>query len=462
MKLKLYKLSLILILLGIFFIPFNSWEGISAFGEFSRESSFIFFLLVFIVQFIIIYRSKKIYIPIKNPITIILVLIVIWFGLTYFLNIFQIQSYFIKNTSGNNRFIRQYGAFIISSVFFLFTYNNVFIRFNVLKLFKIIRLTLLYSLGVVTVYAILESLILFLNMSFLIPVLYLFDYFPFTEAWLDFENMRVSSVSYEPPFLGIYLMTIAGWMFSYIVTNKGYLYYLPTIIVISLALLSNSRSAFFSIIIQLVFFLIYFIKKKRYHKVLIKAFIALAIISIPFFLVKASDMINYVSNKIESLNINNQDHSVSNKSRFGIMYTSFLIFLENPIDGVGFGQQAFEAESMYPNWATNNNYEFELKYLNDKITSFPPGYNLYTRLLAETGIIGFILFTGLIIILIYVSYKKMFTSNDKAFCYLILFISFIGFSINWLQIDTFRIFGFWICLSLLIILTNGQLKLKKV
>lgn len=456
------KITLFVILLGIFFIPFNSWEGLSFFGEFSKESCFLFFLLAFILQLVTIFKEKKMRIAYKNPIVVILILIIIWFGLTYLLNIYQIQGYFLKDTSGNSRFIRQYGAFLISSVFFLTTYYNIFVKFNNIKLFKILRTTFLYSLVVVSIYAFLESLILYLNMSFLTPILYLFDYFPFTEAWLDFENMRISSVSYEPPFLGLYLMTIAGWMFSYIITNKGFIYYLPTIIVILLAILSNSRSAFFAVIVQLIFFLIYFVKKRKYHQSIIKASIALLIILIPFLLIKGNDIIGYISYKIESLKINNTDHSNSNKSRFGIIYTSGLIFLDNPISGVGFGQQAFEAETMYPTWATKDNYEFRLKYLNSKVTSFPPGYNIYSRLLAETGIIGFLLFTSLITILIYISYKKMFMSKDKAFCYLILFVSFIGYAINWLQIDTFRIFGFWICLALLIILTNGQIKLKKV
>ena len=72
---------------------------------------------------------------------------------------------------------------------------------------------------------------------------------------------------------------------------------------------------------------------------------------------------------------------------------------------MGFGQQAYKARPKYPKWATENNYEFRLWYLNDKVKSFPPGYNLYTRLLAETGIIGFFIFSFLLGLLIFQSKK---------------------------------------------------------
>mgnify|MGYP003332648669 CR=1 FL=1 len=74
-------------------------------------------------------------------------------------------------------------------------------------------------------------------------------------------------------------------------------------------------------------------------------------------------------------------HALSNKSRFGIQQAMFEVFLENPISGTGYGLQAFESWKKYPNWAKNNNWEFRLKYLNQNDKKFPPGYNLYLRIL---------------------------------------------------------------------------------
>ena len=144
-----------------------------------------------------------------------------------------------------------------------------------------------------------------------------------------------------------------------------------------------------------------------------------------------------------------------------MIYTSGLVFLENPIKGVGFGQVAYEARSLYPAWATKNNWEFEHNYLDNSSKVFPPSYNIYARLLAETGIIGFFLFTLFIILLIYVSYKKVGKKNENTIFYLTLLVSFTGYALNWLQVDTFRVFGFWICLALLMVTTKNQLVFGK-
>ena len=74
-----------------------------------------------------------------------------------------------------------------------------------------------------------------------------------------------------------------------------------------------------------------------------------------------------IEDKIETLNFKkNLGKSISNRSRFGIQYTSLLIFAENPFFGVGFGQQGFHAKDKYPEWVTKNNYEFDLFYLNEE------------------------------------------------------------------------------------------------
>jgi O-antigen ligase len=165
-----------------------------------------------------------------------------------------------------------------------------------------------------------------------------------------------------------------------------------------------------------------------------------------------------VGTKIATLNFKkNIVKSISNRSRFGIQYTSLLIFKENPILGVGFGQQGYHAKDKYPKWVTQKNYEFDLYYLNNKEKSFPPGYNMYTRLLAETGIIGFVIFIFFILLILYQSKKLIkIKKNQEKVVPIVLLISFIGFSINWLQFDSFRVFGFWICLALLIQQTNQK------
>tara|TARA_B100000780_G_scaffold231984_1_gene171877 strand:- start:185 stop:565 length:381 start_codon:yes stop_codon:yes gene_type:complete len=119
---------------------------------------------------------------------------------------------------------------------------------------------------------------------------------------------------------------------------------------------------------------------------------------------------------------------------------------------VGYGQQAFESRSKYPSWSKRNNWEFKLIYLNQNDRSFPPGYNLYLRLVAETGIIGLAIFLLFIAHILIWCYNEMKVKNN--IISIIIFVSMIGFLLNWLKIDTFRIYGFWICLSLIFSITK--------
>lgn len=292
------------------------------------------------------------------------------------------------------------------------------------------------------------------------PFAILFDYLPFTNIYLDFKGVRISSITYEPPFLAIYLITIAGWMFSYIITTIGIKKYIPTLLVFALTFFSGSRTALIVVLLQFIIFAaIVFTVSKRLRKIINGFLIVGGGVVLILFVFNGKKITQAIETKIESLNFKeNLTSNVSNKSRLGIQYTSLLIFLENPIVGVGFGQQAFHAREKYPKWATAKNYEFSLFYLNDKVKSFPPGYNMYTRLLAETGIIGFAIFTFLMFLILYqtITSVKLRSQKEKTLS-IVLLISFIGFMINWLQFDSFRMYGFWICLSILI----AQLKENK-
>jgi O-antigen ligase len=290
------------------------------------------------------------------------------------------------------------------------------------------------------------------------PVLNIFDYFPFVDAKTDLRLKRISSVTFEPPALGTYLITIFSWMCSYIITSKSHLRFLPALLVIALAFISGSRAAFFIIIVQAIMFVFAISQSYQYNKLFSKILLTLAIAISIGFLAFAPKILNYVDNEIQSFKLNDNDHSLSNKSRFGIQYAMYQVFLENPVIGTGYGQQAFEARAKYPTWAKRNNWEFRLKYLNQNNKRFPPGYNLYLRLAAETGalgLIGFLLFMTFIFIWCYNNLNR-----QKNLLAIIVFVSMTGFMLNWLKMDTFRIYGFWICLALIFV--NSTKKISNV
>ena len=432
------------LLLGIFFIPFNSWSGIGFLGEYYRDSCFLFFSFAFVL----VLFKRRINMPIKNLIFQFLILFILWSILATLFNAHNIADYYFKQTSGLSRFINQFGSLIIASIIIPLTFYNGFKWININKTFRLIRRVVLASLIIVLIYSIIEILIVKFDMVNLKkPILNLFDYFPFTEAKTDMRLRRISSVTFEPPALGTYLLSIAGWMFSYIFTEKKNFKYLPIVIVLFLGFMSGSRAAFFAIIIQFIIASIIFLKNKKLTRNIYRIIIGFSTASILTITYFSEPIYNYIKNEINSFKLDDSTHSLSNKSRFGIQQAMFYVFLENPISGTGYGLQAFESRKKYPTWAKKNNWEFRLKYLNQNDKRFPPGYNMYLRILSETGLVG-LLFFGLMLLQIFLWCFNNLKSENSTIAFIIL-ISMIGFSLNWLKMDSFRIYFFWLCLALI-------------
>lgn len=446
----LKKLYTIIFFFGLFFFSFNEFEGLPFLGEFQNEAGAFFFLL----GFAILIATGKIGIPLKSIYFQIVLLFLAWCIVCTVINLPTVIDSYFKRTYGLSRFVRQYFSLILSSIVFFLLYWNV-VKDMLLKdiLFKI-RRVFFWSLIVASVYGFLETLFTVFHIAAVYPLLKILSYFPFIEVRL--HEARISSIAYEPPFLAIYLITIAGWMFSYIITEKRWFKFVPTFAVLVLTYFSGSRTGLFVVFIQLLVFLAFLYKTAKYRKYIAYTAVFLFVGVGGLLALNAEKVIKSVETKLESLNFSdNLTKNVSNQSRFGMQYASIQVFKEHPVAGVGFGQQSYHSRFHYPKWATKKNWEFKYLYKNPKEPSFPPGYNIYTRILAETGVVGFGLFIWLIYFLITRSRRFVKQRNgDEKIMALVLLISFTGFAINWLQIDTFRMYGFWLCLAILIKLAS--------
>ena len=446
--LNIDKTALFFILLGVFFLPFNSFEGISFLGEFSRDSCVLFFLTA---GFLLLFK-KKISIPVKSPFFQIFLIFFVWCFLSVLLNSNDLLSYHFKGISGVERFIRQAFSLILATIVMIVIFYNVFKNYELEQVFFKIRKTIMYSLIIVSIYAFLEFFIVYFNAQGLLSVLNIFEYFPFTSVNIDRYTNRISSVTFEAPALATYIISISGWMFSYVLTEKGIKRFFPAFFTIILAFLSGSRAGFFVILLQIIVFILYIIKDKKFNKLFVDIFAIFILTGAIATLSFGKTIVNYIAAEFNSFKTDDDIHALSNKSRFGIQYAMYSVFLENPLIGTGYGLQAFESKDKYPSWATEGNWEFRVKYLNEEDPRFPPGYNFYLRLLSETGIIGFLIFILFIISVCMWCFNKTFTKQgSQTIIPLVLTISIVGFVFNWLKMDTLRIYFFWICLTFIII-----------
>ena len=108
MKLTVKHSYTFLFLLGVFFIPFNSYEGISFLGEYKRDGAIIFFILSFLLFLFDSFYKGKIKFPQTSIFIQFLILFIGWLFLSAVLNSASIYQNYIKQTSGFVRFIRQF------------------------------------------------------------------------------------------------------------------------------------------------------------------------------------------------------------------------------------------------------------------------------------------------------------------------------------------------------------------
>uniref|UniRef100_UPI00404BA394 O-antigen ligase family protein n=1 Tax=Flavobacterium sp. TaxID=239 RepID=UPI00404BA394 len=461
--LSLKKTYYLLFFIGLFFFPFNSFEGLKFLGEYKNEAGAYIFLTGFLLLFIDFLRGSTFHIPLNKTIFLIILVFLLWTIIGLILNINTVLGSYFKHTTGLNRFIRQFISLLFSAIFFQLFFWNILVNMTVKQILFKIRKVFFISLLFATIYGLIELFVNVFKISFLLPVYQLFNYFPFLQE--DFHTLgRISSIAFEPPFLAVFLISISGWMFSYMLTNNNGMKYIPTIMVLILTYYSGSRTALIVILIQLIFFLNIYLTPIRKKLVLSSVILLVFCGSVFAVLSKDNRVIKDIAKKIESLDfVGNLTKNVSNQSRFGIQYSSIQVFKSNPIIGVGFGQQSFTGRYLYPAWAVKNNWEFKYIYQNNNEKSFPPGYNLYTRLLAETGIIGISIFLFLMITTFKHTRSLMRESDfNLRIIGIILFITLIGIYINWLQIDTFRVYIFWLSLCILMKLSYKNKKINVI
>jgi len=448
MKISFKKTLNTLFILGIFFFSFNQIEVMPFMGEYVKESGAIFLFVGFFFTLIEILLKGKISLPYDNRLFQFLILFYLITLLCTLVNLPTITDNYFKKTSGISRFIRQYISLSIPIIVFTTFFWRVLKKWDAKEIFINIRKIFLYTLLFASFYGFFEIAFSYFGIY---PAKYVLEFigliFPFIDPHYH-AGGRISVFAYEPPFFAIFLITISGWMFSYILTEKNFIYKItPTLLILILTFFSGSRTGLLVVFFILGLFIIYLYQKNLFRNIIHNSLILFTSLILIVSTLNADKLFYSINEKIESLNfVDNLKTSVSNKSRFGMQVASIEVFKENPIFGVGFGQQAYHSRHHYPYWATVNNWEFDLLYKNKSETSFPPGFNLYTRILAELGIIGLLSWLTLLGYSLYILIKIYKNNNDyytKILCISVL-ITLIGLYVNWLQTDTFRIYGVWL------------------
>lgn len=222
-------------------------------------------------------------------------------------------------------------------------------------------------------------------------------------------------------------------------------------VVLTIGYFSFSRTVHVILIVDLIGCCLFFRNKiqQKWKAYLLCMILALFFIGIfyKYVYLYSFDVISYIDGigyKYSIVTLKGTEN-FSNMARYASWIAGLKVFICNPVLGVGWGQYGFYAADLYPQWALQSS-EIQI-WANASLLPWPPVFNLYVKLLAESGLLGlavWLCFCSTFIKEMYgfknrfIQWKYMY---DDVMCMLLGTICFL---INGFSYDSLRVAPLWI------------------
>lgn len=401
----------------------------------------------------IIVFQEKVYFP-RAYSFYSLIFMLIWLLITGLANFTNMMVVTFKGTTGITRFVIQYGTmiFYFLSAFYIY---NVFCKFSLSKekMSILVEKAILLSAYIMAIYSFFEITSL-LGQDYCREIVNSIDaFFRNDEVQGDiFAYVRIRSLTAEASYFGMYCGVVMPWLALRAFDNTlspikkifNIVFFVYYIVLITF---SASRTAYFILLIEFLCLII------CYRKEILRNFIS-SVVKVLFFLLLAIGVLMWTISSSDIVEIDvldiflsfmdgsNNTYSLSNIARIGSQWAGWYMFLDNPFFGVGYGQYPFYYTDYVPSWAWIS-YEVQKWSLNIPGSVMTPSHGIYTRLLAEAGIIGMLSWLFILFSVLWEINKSDIELNKKR-CYLISIVALLLFGLN---IDAFRIFYYWVLLG---------------
>ncbi len=283
------------------------------------------------------------------------------------------------------------------------------------------------------------------------------------------KQKRISGLAFEASWLAGQLVTLyIPWLLASILTRfraTKYIWLEPLLLLGSLAtlLLTYSRGGLLIAIVATGLTLLisgekavsrvlgWFFKPKKTvpsaQSVDIKAIafrvvIFLLIISIAWGGISFLAQQEYVSRlwTVKATSLSDYFVKTNAGGRFTYLWAEAQLFLDYPILGTGLGSSGFYLYQYFPDWALYNNPEIA-NQLSPTSQLYPNSKNLYLRLLAETGIFGFAIFSSFLLAILAQIGKILQRNKLISIAGLFTFISILAY---YLMQDSFAMAELWV------------------
>lgn len=236
-----------------------------------------------------------------------------------------------------------------------------------------------------------------------------------------------------------------------------------SVLVLVMVLLTQSRTALLVIGSQGLILGVMLLRRRLdlfIHAMALGALAALLVMTAPPV---RTEIAHRVGNLIEygnfNGNINGTEEHISNVTRLAAIRAGLEMFKESPVVGVGLGQYGFN----YPGHLRAEDLRSaEVRaYVDSSHPNWPPTYSMHARLLAETGLLGYIAWMGTVLGLFVRSLLNSDAETGRGRMHLAVAMTLAGWVLLGFSIDSFRFFGGWIALGVACGLPGRELHLNR-
>lgn len=464
---KIINLVTGLFIASIILIPFDNIPCFDKLlGELSVKASVYPFLIIIPIIFFYTIKDRKLYL--ENTMEVkMLIVYCFWVCVSIAINFSSILGNSFKERSGIQKLILQLMVLVF---LLLISYStNVIIKIKNVDLLKL-RKYICLSLIPVGAYGFIELLNI-LNIVDFSYVIAKTSYFIQTYFRGEVYPKGIRTVTGEVSYFGMYCAFILPWIMSYIYTEKTskkkILFALINIYLLVLIVFSKSRTAYAITFLQIFIYsmcILIFKTSKQNKKIVISM---VGGVLVMFFVInntvisKVKTDVNSVSQiSISSLIKSLSDkNNMSNVARSGMQRSAIQMGLDNPVIGIGLGQYGFYAQE-YLDGKAMTSHEVQT-WASEDNDAWPPVFSLFSRIIAEQGIVGIIIWASMLMYIIF-SMIRQLRRKQNDILGISLLVSFMGVIISWLNADMFSMISFWILLPFIIKYNNEKNTDKKL
>ena len=315
----------------------------------------------------------------------------------------SINSEYILNSFFKSFFHIRFYIFALSIVFF---FKNSFQNEKLLKIF--------HKLIVITLILIISS------MYFEILIKYLYHKNIINFVFNQYQLYRYSGLFFEEQIIGSFIIKVLVIysLILYHLKNYSSLNLFLLLIGIITIFISGERMATLLSVLYFLFYFLFTIEKKNIKKITsLVILFSTVIIAIFYFNKNLNNRYHYFYHYLKDMVVNKKSLSdaAPNYNYFDLFKSGYYVWTYEKFLGVGVRN--------YRNVCKKTLYEYHGPYIADKACDIHP-HNIYSELLAETGIIGIMFFLSFIVVLIFntAKHKKLYLKDKLILTLCIIWI----------------------------------------